>query len=188
MLKVLGGLLSELERPNCELLNVWASGTRPTCGGPKWAGSSKWLCSAASLSTARLMARACAGSSQKPLLMSGAVSAYQDFIRVEGWIGNLAIMIENEFFAIKGPSANYQDRWGREGPTIRGLTVEQHFRRFREELRPLAERCGRVMREALAALEALRAVPSQAVERSKPIKVSLMFGQREEAPPTVVNT
>jgi hypothetical protein len=114
------------------------------------------------------------------MLIDRAVSAYQDFIRVEGWIGNLAIMIENEFFGVKGPSANYQDRWGREGPTIRGLTVEQHLRRLREELLPLAELFGRVMREALAALEALRAAPSQAVERSKPIKVSVMFGPREQ--------
>jgi hypothetical protein len=32
------------------------------------------------------------------------------------------------------------------------------------------------MREALAALEMLRAVPSQAVEKSKPIKISVIFG------------
>jgi hypothetical protein len=113
------------------------------------------------------------------MLIDRAVVAYQDFLRVSGWIGNLAIMIENEFFGVKGPSANYQDRWGREGPTIRGLTVEQHLRRLREELLPLAECYGRVRREALAALEALRALPSRAVERSKPIKVSVIFGLRE---------
>jgi hypothetical protein len=37
------------------------------------------------------------------------------------------------------------------------------------------------MREALAALEALRAIPSHAVERSKPFKVSVIFGKRGEA-------
>jgi hypothetical protein len=40
---------------------------------------------------------------------------------------------------------------------------------------PFAERCGRVMREALAALEALHGAPSQAVERSRPTKVSVRF-------------
>jgi hypothetical protein len=40
---------------------------------------------------------------------------------------------------------------------------------------PLAERSGRVMREALAALETLRATPSEAVERSRPIRVSVML-------------
>jgi hypothetical protein len=45
------------------------------------------------------------------MLIDRAVVAYQDFSRVSGWIGNLAIMIENEFFGVKGPSANFQDRW-----------------------------------------------------------------------------
>jgi hypothetical protein len=113
------------------------------------------------------------------MLIDRAVVAYQDFSRVSGWIGNLAIVIENEFFGVKGPSANYQDRWGREGPTIRGLTVEQHLRRLREGLLPLAERCGRTMCGALAMLETRRAIPSGEVERSQPIKVSVIFGLRE---------
>src|SRR5271169_1255016 len=95
--------------------------------------------------------------------------AYQDFIRVTGWVGNLSILIEHEFFGVDGPSANFQDRYGREGRTIRVLTVEQYLTRLRENLLPLAERCGRVMREALAALDAMRSAPSAAVERSKPV-------------------
>jgi hypothetical protein len=113
------------------------------------------------------------------MLIDRAVSAYQHFIRTEGWIGNLAILIEHEFFGHDGPSANFRHRYGREGRNIRGLSVEEHLGRLREGLIPLAERCGRVMREVLAALEALRAVPSQAVERSKPFKVSVIFGPRE---------
>jgi hypothetical protein len=35
----------------------------------------------------------------------------------------------------------------------------------------LTERYARVMREALAALKKLRAVPSQAVERSRPVSI-----------------
>jgi hypothetical protein len=41
---------------------------------------------------------------------------------------------------------------------------------LREGLIPLAERCGQVMREALAALKTLRPAPSQAVERSRSIR------------------
>ena len=115
------------------------------------------------------------------------LSAYQNFIRVEGWAGNLAILIEHDFFGLDGPSAHFRDRYGREGRAVCGLTVEEHLGHLRERLIPLAERYGRVMREALAALEALRALPSRAVERSKPIKVSVMFGRREQAPQTVVN-
>jgi hypothetical protein len=62
------------------------------------------------------------------------LAAYQDFIRVEGWAGNLSIHIEHEFFGIQGPSANFQDRYGREGRSIRGLSVEEHLVRLRESL------------------------------------------------------
>ena len=110
------------------------------------------------------------------MLIDRAVSAYQDFIRVTGWVGNLSIRIEHEFFGLNGPSADFRDRYGREGRAIRGLSVEEHLAHLREGLIPLAERCGRVMREALAALDMLRAAPNHAVERSKPIKVSVMFG------------
>jgi hypothetical protein len=97
-------------------------------------------------------------------------------MRVEGWVGNLAIHLEHEFFGLDGPSADFGDRYGREGRTIRGLSVEQHLAHLRQGLIPLAERCGRVMREAIAGLEALRALPSEAVERSKPIRISVVFG------------
>jgi len=101
------------------------------------------------------------------MLIDRAVSAYQDFIRVTGWIGNLSIHIERELFGPDAPRADFQGR------TIRGLTVEQHLAHVRESLLPLAERCGRVMREALSALEALRAGPSEAVERSRPVRIGL---------------
>ena len=112
------------------------------------------------------------------MLIDRAVAAYQDFMRVEGWVGNLSILIEHEFFGLDGPSAHFQDRYGREGRRIRGLTVEEHLAHLRERLIPLAERCARVMREALASLEGLRAVPSQAVERSRPARISIKFESR----------
>ena len=76
-------------------------------------------------------------------------------------------LIEREFFGSEAPRADVQGR------TIRGLTVEQHLSRIRESLLPLAERCGRLMREALGALEGMRAVPSEAVERSRPIRIAV---------------
>ena len=51
--------------------------------------------------------------------------------------------------------------------------MEQHLAHVRESLLPLAERCGRAMRDALSALECLRAVPSEAVERSRPLRIAL---------------
>ncbi len=109
------------------------------------------------------------------MLIDRAVAAYQDFIRISGWTGNTSLMIEHEFFGRDRPCFEFRDRHGEEGPKIQGLTVEQHLARLREGLIPLAERCGRVMREALAALEGLRAGPSPAVERSRPVQISVVF-------------
>ena len=36
------------------------------------------------------------------MLIDRAVSAYQDFTRVTGWVGDLAIGIEHEFFGRDG--------------------------------------------------------------------------------------
>jgi hypothetical protein len=65
--------------------------------------------------------------------------------------------------------------YGRERRSIRGLSVEEHLVRLRESLLPLAEHYGRVLSSALAVLAALRLAPSQAVERSRPTKVSIRF-------------
>jgi hypothetical protein len=94
----------------------------------------------------RRLIEECGDGSAAMMLIDRAVAAFQDFIRVEGWFGNLALQIEHEFFGTGGPSAHFQDRYGRTGGTIRGLTVEQHLARLRDELIPLAERCGRARR------------------------------------------
>ncbi len=108
------------------------------------------------------------------MLIDRAVAAYQDFIRVTGWTGNTALMVEAGFFGRDRPRAGFRDRHGE----IRGLTVEEYINRLGQDLIPLAERCGRVMREALAALEATRGAPSPAVERSRPSRISVVFEPR----------
>ena len=105
------------------------------------------------------------------------MAAYQDFIRIAGWTGNAALMVEHEFFGVDRPSANILDRYGREAREIRGLSVEEHINRLSQDLIPLAERCARGMREALAALETLRSVPSPVVERSPRIAISVRMDQ-----------
>ncbi len=105
------------------------------------------------------------------MLIDRAVTAYQDFIRVTGWTGNTALMVEAEFFGRDRPRVGFRDRHGE----IRGLTVEEYINRLGQDLIPLAERCARVMREAIAALETLRAAPSGVVERSKPISFSVRW-------------
>jgi hypothetical protein len=145
-------------------------------------GSSK-ICAAGGLKLAVLLHRDAEGvrrpvphgTKHGGLDIDRAVAAYQDFVQVEGWAGNLAIHIEHEFFGIQGPSATFKDRYGREGRSVRGLSVEEHLVRLRENLLPLAERYGRVLSSALASLDAVRLAPSQAIERSRPTKISVRF-------------
>src|SRR5260370_29959360 len=108
------------------------------------------------------------------MLICRSVTAYRFFIRISGWTGIMALMIESDFFGRDRPRAGLRDRHGE----IRGLTVEEYIKRLGQDLIPLAERCAGVMREVLAALEATRGVPSQAVERSTPARISLMFEPR----------
>ncbi len=112
------------------------------------------------------------------MLIDRAIAAYRDFIRISGWTGNTALMVEAEFFGRDRPIPQLRDRHGQEGRKIRGLTVEEYINRLGQDLIPLAERCARVMREALAALEATRGAPSQAVERSRPARISVTFEPR----------
>ena len=97
------------------------------------------------------------------MLIDQSVVAYQNFLRVTGWTGNTALLVEAEFFGRDQPSAQFRDRYGDDGRNIRGLTVEQHITRLGEELMPLAERFGRIMRHTVAALEGLRTVADQSV-------------------------
>src|SRR5215510_12578200 len=82
-------------------------------------------------------------------------------------------MVEAEFFGRDKPSAQFRDRYGNESLKIQGLTVEQHISRLGEQLLPLADRFARTMREAVALLDGLRALPSPSVERSTAIKISI---------------
>jgi hypothetical protein len=66
------------------------------------------------------------GSPATMMLIDRTVAAYQDFIRIAGWTGNAALMVEHEFFGVARPSANVLDRYGREAREIRGLSVEEH--------------------------------------------------------------
>ena len=91
-----------------------------------------------------------------------------------GDLQGTALMVEAEFFGRDRPRAGFRDRHGE----IRGLTVEQYIKRLGQGLIPLAERCARVMREAIASLETLGAAPSHAVERSRPARILVMFEPR----------
>jgi hypothetical protein len=106
-------------------------------------------------------------------------------------LGRLPLDIEHEFLVATGPAQIFGIAMGRRGAAFEAA-VEQHLAHLRESLIPLAERCGRVMREALAVLEALRDRPSEAVERSRPPSISFRFDaagsdERTRAPGAVAD-
>ena len=65
-----------------------------------------------------------------------AVAAHQDFIRIEGWTGNTALMVEHEFFGVDRPLPEFRDRHGRERASDTGLTVEQYINRLGQDIDP----------------------------------------------------
>src|SRR5438132_14254497 len=46
------------------------------------------------------------------MLIDRAVAAYQDFVRISGWTGNTALMVEAEFFGRDRPRAGFRDGHG----------------------------------------------------------------------------
>src|SRR5207248_1746754 len=90
------------------------------------------------------------------MLIDVAVLSYYHTIRINGWIGNFAFLIESEFFSKQSLSAKFRDKYGHGASEIRGLRVEDHVHRMGEQLLPLLDRCNRMMLRNLKALKALR--------------------------------
>lgn len=94
------------------------------------------------------------------MLIDQVIAAYQDFIRLTGWVAHLSLTVEHELFGGEGgctgrlaDPAHANETWNDEPG------VEQHLVQLRECLLPLVERRGASMREMLAALEVLQGNP-----------------------------
>ena len=90
------------------------------------------------------------------MLLDLAVISYYHTLRVNGWIGNFAALLESEFFGQEGLGARFQDRYGRGAHIIDGLHVEGHVERIGEQLLPLLDRCSRMLLRNLKALKSPR--------------------------------
>jgi hypothetical protein len=89
-----------------------------------------------------------------------AVMSYYNALRVQGWIGDLALYIEHAFFCQDGPTAKLRQKWGYQ---VEGLVVEESLKPFAEQLLPLFERANRQLIRNLQALRTLRHGPPPAV-------------------------
>lgn len=98
-------------------------------------------------------------SAAESMLADVAVTSYYNSLRIQRWIGDLAIAIEHAFFAQDSPSARFEERHGR----VEGLFVEAQLERLAEELLPLQERANRMLLRNLKALAELRRAPAPSV-------------------------
>jgi hypothetical protein len=95
----------------------------------------------------------CAETPTATMLIDLAVMSYYNALRVQGWIGDLALSIEHEFFCQDGPTAKLRQKWGYQ---VEGLVVEESLKRLAEQLLPLFERANRQLIRNLQALRTLR--------------------------------
>ncbi len=108
------------------------------------------------------------------MLIDVAVLSYYHTIRINGWIGNFAALIEHEFFSKESPSAKLQDRYGRGNGRIQGLQADDYIQRIGEQLLPLLDRCNRMMLRNLKALKTLRepAAPTVSIGAAGQVNVA----------------
>jgi hypothetical protein len=85
--------------------------------------------------------------------------AYYNALRVQGWIGNLALHIEHELLGQGAPSAKLKAQYG----PVERLAVEDRLKRLEEQFLPLLDRANRMMVRNLKAIKQLRQGPTPAV-------------------------
>ena len=113
------------------------------------------------------------------MLIDCAVLAYYNTLRVQGWLGNLALSIEHEFFAREAPSAKLKRQYG--SAAVEGLHVEDLFHQFSERLLPLLDRSNRLLIRNLKAVRELRQAPVPNVSVGTVSQVNVGAVQQNEA-------
>jgi hypothetical protein len=104
------------------------------------------------------------------MLLDMALLGYYHHLRVQGWIGDLALHIDHEFFG-QGALAENGQRPGRR----RGrFSVEEDVRWLSEQLMPLLDRSNRMFIRDLKAIKELRQglVPAIAIGRAEQVTVT----------------
>lgn len=96
-------------------------------------------------------------------------------------IGNLALLIESEFFSKESPTATFTGKYGYGAGDVQGLRVEEHVQRIGEQLLPLLDRANRLMLRNLKALKGLREGPVPSVSIGSAGQVNVAQTQVNEA-------
>lgn len=86
------------------------------------------------------------------MAIDAAVVAYYNFLRAQGWMGNLSLVVEQELFGQKSLSAVH-------GP-VTGAKLREDLERLSEVILPLQDRAHRMMIRSLQQLPPARRDPS----------------------------
>jgi hypothetical protein len=105
------------------------------------------------------------------MIIDLAVMTYANALRVQGWIGDLALVIEHELFGEDSLKVKLRQQYG---PQFDGFAVEAHLGRLREQLLPLWERVNRQLLQNLQALQRTRpgSSPMVAIGRAGHVSVA----------------
>jgi hypothetical protein len=104
------------------------------------------------------------------MLLDHALLGYYNALRVQGWIGDLALHIEDEFFGQDALAEMGQRPVRRPGR----FSFEEDVRRLSEQLMPLLDRANRMLIRNLKAIKELRQglVPAIAIGRAEQVTVT----------------
>jgi hypothetical protein len=72
------------------------------------------------------------------------VIAFANTMRIQSMIGNTALILESEMFCQPTLRARWRKDYGYRPEDIRGLAIDDHVTRLRDDLLPLAERFHRM--------------------------------------------
>jgi hypothetical protein len=120
-----------------------------------------------------------AATAAELLLVDSAVLAYYQQLRVNGWLGDLAQLVEAEFFRKEPPTARLEAHYG--AGRVRGLQVEEAVGRMAERLMPLLDRSNRMLIRNLKALRAMRQGPAPSVSIGSAAQVNVAGQQLNAA-------
>jgi hypothetical protein len=110
------------------------------------------------------------------MLLDHALLGYYNALRVQGWIGDLSLHIEDEFFGQDALAENGQRPVRRPGrfSCEERFSFEEDVRRLSEQLMPLLDRANRMLIRNLKAIKELRQglVPALAIGRAEQVTVT----------------
>jgi len=107
---------------------------------------------------------------QEMMLIDLGIISYYHALRINGWIGNFATLIEHEFFGQAGLTTVKRLR---KGQYYEELRVDEYLTRISEEMLPLFDRANRMLIRNLKTIQELRRGPAATVAINQASQVNV---------------